>query len=489
MIRGFLFVFLLIPVLVVNLSAGEYTGAVGRLEARFSLDFHDDGSVKGRYSYPSRKGVVYTLRGTNPRPGELYLEEYTGRELTARCYLVKELTGEAVVWEGEMHNTDGRVFPMWFSRARGGADPGSTPAMPTVPNAGESIYAGSVGKLKANFALRWHDGGRVSGRYSYPARPGVTYTLEGRNDREGELYLEEFTGTRLTARCLLHKEVTGEVIAWEGRMYNTDGREFPMRFVRRGETVALPEPEPAWEKERKDELRRLLAVMPRRVTWTEFPRAMEPIDMVPLHAEGGSWRNGKITGFRSGEGRSTFRFVMENPDWRRGSGDRFGGEQFVLDVAREFSVPTDLLVGNEVGLFIMDDGTLTDFGICTIIMTHWRKTGRGRVEVRGMIETTEMWEENQAIDEIGRATIDERLLISVVPDKVAIERDPVEEFVPRGMSITRDFGIVIMLDAAGPGMLELESISLEPEERPWIFLGDRGAWDQVPLSQRTGEAG
>ena len=97
-------------------DASDYQGAVGKMAAVFSIDFNDDGTVSGTYSYPARKGVVYRMAGSNPRQGELYLEEYTGQALSARCYLSKKVVGSTVIWEGTMKNTDGRQLAMSFSR-------------------------------------------------------------------------------------------------------------------------------------------------------------------------------------------------------------------------------------------------------------------------------------------------------------------------------------------------------------------------------------
>jgi hypothetical protein len=97
---------------------GEYRGRVGNLAASFSLDWHDDGTVSGTYSYPDRPGTTYRLVGVNPREGILMLEEFTGDRKTARCELTKRLTGDKIVWAGKMFNTDGRVFRMSFRRSR-----------------------------------------------------------------------------------------------------------------------------------------------------------------------------------------------------------------------------------------------------------------------------------------------------------------------------------------------------------------------------------
>ena len=112
----FLFLFAFLPITAV---AAEYEGRVGKWEANFSINFHEDGTVSGTYSYPRRPGVVYQLKGDNREQGKLNLNEFTGKNLTARCTLTKKNSESRIIWEGLMFNTDGRgPFEMSFSRAR-----------------------------------------------------------------------------------------------------------------------------------------------------------------------------------------------------------------------------------------------------------------------------------------------------------------------------------------------------------------------------------
>ena len=113
------FLFCVALVILTSLaSGGEYRGHVGKLDAVFYLDWHEDGTVSGSYSYPDRPGVTYLLKGANPREGVLVIDEFTGKKRTARCELAKMLTGDEIVWAGKMFNTDGRIFEMSFSRFR-----------------------------------------------------------------------------------------------------------------------------------------------------------------------------------------------------------------------------------------------------------------------------------------------------------------------------------------------------------------------------------
>lgn len=129
-------------------AAKEYRGHVGRLAAVYSLRWWDDGRVTGTYHYPARPGVTYTLKGRNDRPGQLYLEEYTGSELSARCHLAKSLQGGAIVWSGMMNNTDGRRFQMALSRARDAAPAPAAPVAKAPPAPLAAPPAGSPGSLQ-----------------------------------------------------------------------------------------------------------------------------------------------------------------------------------------------------------------------------------------------------------------------------------------------------------------------------------------------------
>jgi hypothetical protein len=126
-----------------NESVEVYGGSVGKLEAVFILEWDDDnGIVSGYYYYPSRgRARTYRLEGTNPKPGVLMLREFTtthsgGEELSANCRLVKRVTEDRIVWEGQMHNTDGRSLKMNFWRGRGDSE-----QMNARPASGNPIIA------------------------------------------------------------------------------------------------------------------------------------------------------------------------------------------------------------------------------------------------------------------------------------------------------------------------------------------------------------
>jgi len=102
-----------------QVSPVTYIGHVGRLDAIFFLKWLPDGKVQGTYFYPKR-GITksYTLIGNNPQDGQLFLAEYTDQTLTAKIGLSKRVSQEAITWEGQMKNEDGRSFNVSFSRSR-----------------------------------------------------------------------------------------------------------------------------------------------------------------------------------------------------------------------------------------------------------------------------------------------------------------------------------------------------------------------------------
>ncbi|HTE19549.1 MAG TPA: hypothetical protein VK689_14370 [Armatimonadota bacterium] len=98
---------------------------------------------------------------------------------------------------------------------------------------GETTYFGKTGSKNAVFVLSWPSGGRkVSGYYYTTERPGRRYTLAGENYRDGRLELTEYTCGEETAAIRLKKSARRGQIRWSGTMYNTDGRQIPVRMAR-----------------------------------------------------------------------------------------------------------------------------------------------------------------------------------------------------------------------------------------------------------------
>jgi len=108
-----------------NEAVQVYGGNVGKLQAIFFIEWAGTGNaVEGYYYYPSRgRAKTYKLKGTNPKEGVITLQEFTPKEdgnyeHSASCRLTKKVSASRITWEGKMNNTDGRTFPMRFSRPK-----------------------------------------------------------------------------------------------------------------------------------------------------------------------------------------------------------------------------------------------------------------------------------------------------------------------------------------------------------------------------------
>lgn len=352
-------------------------------------------------------------------------------------------------------------------------------------------YVGNVGKQPARFELTWNDDGSVEGAYSYPARQGVQYTLRGNNHAEGKLYLEEYTGAQLTARCFLTKTLTNGEILWSGIMQNLDGREFAMSFSRERPATA----EPTWEEEYLQEQITAINGLPEEIIWSEFPEAAMATEMVPVLGDG-TFIHTKILTFLSGTGWTEIRVVCGIPQPDNIDALTYTGRQITVKIAREIPLPRESMVGESSTLFVSGDGVLQDLYLPSLVITHWRKTPAGPVEIRGALDLRS----DPVMARLGSGEVTGaeagRLLaaiasIALVPDKLAIDEIPTGEFSYRNMRVSRLHGLVVQLTDAGPGVIELESISLEDPvgENPWIFLGDEVPGALVPPTQWTREAG
>jgi hypothetical protein len=125
--------------------------------------------------------------------------------------------------------------------------PAPPPSTTTTNEIGrEYTYSGKIGAKEATFRLRFETGERVTGIYSQGA---ATYRLEGRNPK-GKLFLDEYTGERVSAHIELTLAESSGVIRWEGTMRNTppDNRTFPVSFQRSsgsaGTTATTPSAPP-----------------------------------------------------------------------------------------------------------------------------------------------------------------------------------------------------------------------------------------------------
>ncbi len=354
-------------------------------------------------------------------------------------------------------------------------------------------YRGKVGRLEAVFSLDWHSDGSVTGIYHYPSRQGVRYELRGSNPAEGELRLEEYTDGRPTARCLLRKRLEQGAIVWEGMMWNTDGRRFPMSFSRaRGEAppaVAFDE----YTARRRALLERLAA----EHRWDSFPLADIPVAMVPVDFEGAEYFGAKVLEFRSDAG--FCEMVLLVGEWD----DNFelrseGARRLSFRAARPLPLPPAVIVGSEVAVQVAPDGDLLGIDLTDILVTQVRRGRDGKFEVRGAIELFDV-EESFDWDEAAlRENLRTAPLVEFLPDKLSLAVDPGEggrsgvvELGFQSIRIVRDYGITIQSTAAGPGSIELESLSLDApsDPNPWISLPGLREALKAPPSQYTDQAG
>jgi hypothetical protein len=132
------------------------------------------------------------------------------------------------------------------------SNPPAPPSSPTTSNeiGREYTYSGKIGAKEATFRLRFEAGERVTGTYSQGA---ATYRLEGRNPT-GKLFLDEYTGERVTAHLELTLAESSGVIRWEGTMRNTppDNRTFPISFQRSSASAGTPATTPTAPSEGSD---------------------------------------------------------------------------------------------------------------------------------------------------------------------------------------------------------------------------------------------
>ena len=86
-----------------------FYGKVGKLDATFNLTFDSTSTtVSGHYYYDKKQNELYQLSGIYMK-GDLQLNEYTNRILTANCVLKRDNFG---CFAGKMFNQDGRKYDM-----------------------------------------------------------------------------------------------------------------------------------------------------------------------------------------------------------------------------------------------------------------------------------------------------------------------------------------------------------------------------------------
>jgi len=93
----------------------KYRGKIGSSEVQVTLDWESDRRVTGFYKSLA-SGKSYTLKGDNTVDGFIYLDEYSGDNLSGRILLEKNLLEGKLVWSGKIFNPDGRINPVVIYR-------------------------------------------------------------------------------------------------------------------------------------------------------------------------------------------------------------------------------------------------------------------------------------------------------------------------------------------------------------------------------------
>src|SRR6267143_1066974 len=89
----------------------SYSGTVGKATTKWDLEWDND-TVTGTYYYLNdTPHINYRLRGAYVS-GVLQLDEYTNDVFSAHISLLKRSESDEIIWDGQMHNADGRYFRM-----------------------------------------------------------------------------------------------------------------------------------------------------------------------------------------------------------------------------------------------------------------------------------------------------------------------------------------------------------------------------------------
>ena len=202
-----------------NKPSRVYFGNYGRDNAFFSIQWMGDDTLRGGV-FLHESGRLLSLYATNYIQGTLNGELWEAGKLLGTVVVRKDPASGRVAWRGFNHDSG-----MEFNFGRNSNRRSSKEF--------HSSYVGRVGNSNVDIGLQWKGDGTVSGLYHSRAT-GRRYRLEGDNTVDGFLYLDEFTEDNLSARILLNKKrLSNGSIAWEGTMFNTDGRNKKMSFVKR----------------------------------------------------------------------------------------------------------------------------------------------------------------------------------------------------------------------------------------------------------------
>ena len=468
----------------------RYSGAVGKLDAVFELSWKRDGSVVGAYAHPSRPGVVYTLSGSNYKEGHLYLEEYTGRKLTARCELRKELTDGKIVWKGTMNNTDGRRFGLWFSRNRDGGKKNVL----RLPNS-TSKYTGRIGVKRYRAIFSWYDDQSVAGYFQRDGDdPSMQEVLsfQGNNYAEGKLQLHHMVNGKVAGTIRLQKRVVGGVILWEG-VYG--GKSFRFGRDKQGPIWNLPGDEDLLPKKEV-----LVTVKPAQ-HWANPPRRKVDIDFQEWNASLVEWFRGRVIATRYLNNQLTVSFALDNTEDLKAEFLEVripSSREVTLKVAYPDG-ENPFVEGSRVSLSLDKDGNIGHLYLGEIAITHWRESKNDdRIEVRGFRWNEEALKkmgvefDEYTVDVLTEEELKNVEFLELIPDKLGLDKKTTNNLTWRSIEFDSVYGLSVRVESAGPGEISLERISVgldKPAARPWNSVQERQGGTLVPPTQKTTDAG
>lgn len=93
----------------------KYRGKIGSSDVRVTLNWGKDRRVSGSYKSLS-SGKTYLLKGDNTVDGFIYLDEFSGNNISGRILLEKTRHNGKLVWSGKIFNPDNRINPVVIYR-------------------------------------------------------------------------------------------------------------------------------------------------------------------------------------------------------------------------------------------------------------------------------------------------------------------------------------------------------------------------------------
>jgi hypothetical protein len=217
-----------------EIETNQYDGYLGDAAVKVSLTIsRRTRKVAGDLYFLRVPTRLYTLTGQNVREGRFRLTLLNNAVPIAAVTLQKTKEASVVKWEGELHDSEGKTYSFFLTRAFSSGAPLVGPR--TVSDfdslAGYQLYKGSVDNRRgmiagAFFKLKFSPG-RCSGFYYQRYPNGQTSTilrLDGENKRHEKLELRETDNDKGYSAILDMTKVPLEVsptkIIWKGTLTN-----------------------------------------------------------------------------------------------------------------------------------------------------------------------------------------------------------------------------------------------------------------------------